>query len=55
MREKALHDEATYLREAMEKGIVQGRAEGFALAKEGFIAKLKAKGMTDSEIADFLE
>ena len=30
MREKALHDEATYLKEAREEGFAKGYAEGYA-------------------------
>ncbi len=51
MREKALHDEATYLKEAREEGKAEGRAE----AMESFAAKLRARGMSEEEIREFLE
>ncbi len=66
LREKALHDEASALKKATEKGIAKGRAEGEAkgLIKgraegkaEGaakkqaeLIANMKAFGMTDEQI-----
>ena len=59
MREKALHDEATYLKEAREEGKAEGRAEGrtegIASAMESFAAKLRARGMSEEEIREFLE
>lgn len=51
MREKALHDEATYLKEAREEGKAERRAE----AMESFAAKLRARGMSEEEIREFLE
>lgn len=51
MREKALHDEATYLKEAREEGI----AEGIASAMESFAAKLRARGMSEKEIEEFFK
>ncbi|MGN1101409.1 MAG: hypothetical protein ACI4RG_04395 [Huintestinicola sp.] len=54
MREKALHDEATYLKEAMEKGIAQGREEGKnegRTERENEIKiQLKAMGLSDNDI-----
>lgn len=47
MREKALHDEASYLKDA--------RDEGIALEKERLRSKFKARGMSDLEIAELLE
>lgn len=59
MREKALHDQATYLKEAREEGKAEGRAEGraegIASAMESFAAKLRARGMSEEEIREFLE
>ena len=46
LREKALHDEASALKEA--------RLEGKAERDAEIIAKMKAKGMTDEEINDIL-
>lgn len=47
MREKALHDEASYLKDAREEGI--------ALEKERLRSKFKSRGMSDLEIAELLE
>lgn len=71
MREKALHDEATYLKEAREEGraagraegikegkaagIKEGRAEGIASAMESFAAKLRTRGMSEKEIEEFFK
>lgn len=55
MREKALHDEATYLKEAREEGRAAGRAEGIASAMESFAAKLRARGMSEKEIEEFFK
>ena len=46
MREKALYDEASALKNAEENGIVKGRAE----ERNDIIFKLKAYGMTDEQI-----
>ena len=46
MREKALHDEASALKNAKAEGIVEGRAE----ERNDIISKLKAYGMTDEQI-----
>ena len=50
LREKALHDEASALKnakaEGLEEGMVKGRAEGEA----SVIAKIKAYGLTDEQI-----
>ena len=42
MREKALHDEATYLREAKEEGRIERENE--------IIARMKAIGYSDDDI-----
>lgn len=55
MREKALHDEATYLKEAREEGRAEGRAEGIASAMESIAAKLRARGMSEEEIREFFK
>lgn len=46
IREKALHDEASQMKAARDEGIAQGKAE--------IIAKLRAKGMSESEIEALL-
>ena len=63
IREKALHDKATALKTAtdrgiaegmkigMKKGIEKGRADGIA----EIITKLRAKGFTEDEIQEFLK
>ena len=54
LREKALHDEASALANAenkgIEKGISIGEAKGRAEAEADIIAKLKAYGMTEEQI-----
>ena len=54
MREKALHDEASALKNAKAEGRAEGRAEGEAIGakktEEAIISKLKAYGMTDEQI-----
>ncbi len=54
MREKAMHDRASALEEAMqtgeEKGIAKGRAEGIA----DLLAKMKAFGLSDDDIKRIL-
>lgn len=62
-REKALHDEATAIgaatRKGMAKGLAKGRTEGKAEGRAErdieFAAKLRAKGMSEEEIKEFLE
>ena len=46
LREKALHDEASALKHAEEKGIAKGRTE--------IIEKMKASGMTEEQIKEIL-
>ena len=54
LREKALHDEASALKNAKAEGeaigMVKGRAEGRAEGEASIIAKMKAFGMTDEQI-----
>ena len=50
LREKALHDEASALKNAESKGIEKGRAEGRADERNEIIAKLKAFGMSEADI-----
>lgn len=70
LREKALHDEASALANAENKGIEKGRAEGISIgeakgraegeakgraeAEADIIAKLKAYGMTEEQIKAIL-
>lgn len=46
MREKAMHDEASALKNAKDEGRAEGRAEGEA----AILAKMKAFGMSDEQI-----
>mgnify|MGYP004668571313 CR=1 FL=1 len=46
LREKALHDEASALKNAKAEGRAEGRAEGEA----SIIAKMKVFGMTEEQI-----
>ncbi len=59
MREKAMHDRASELEEAiltgMERGIVKGRAEGRAERENEIIRKLKMLGLSDSQIKEALK
>ena len=54
LREKALHDEASALRQATEEGIAIGREEGIAIGEErqrnSMIEKMRAMGMTEEQI-----
>ena len=58
LREKALHDEASALKNAKAEGraegeaigMVKGRAEGRAEGVASIIAKMKAFGMTEEQI-----
>ena len=54
MREKALHDEATYLKEAMEKGLAQGRAEVRAERDDEIIARMRELGYPEDSINEIL-
>ena len=51
MREKALHDKATALQTAKEKGI----AEGIEKGRSEIIDKLRKKGFSEEEIQDFIK
>ena len=50
LREKALHDEASALKNAKEEGRAEGEAEGAAKKQAELIANMKAFGMTDEQI-----
>ena len=58
LREKALHDEASALKNAKAEGraegeaigMVKGRAEGRAEGEASIIAKMKVFGMTEEQI-----
>ncbi len=54
LREKALHDEASALKnakeEGMEEGLVKGEANGIAKEKASVISKMRANGFTDEQI-----
>ena len=58
LREKALHDEASALKQAKAEGIAEGkaegRAEGRAEGEAAIIQKMKASGMTDEQIKAIL-
>ena len=58
MREKAMHDRASELEEAMQdgrdKGIAEGMAKGRAERENEIIRKLKALGMPDNQIREVL-
>lgn len=54
LREKALHDEASALKnakeEGMEEGLAKGEANGIAKEKASVISKMRANGFTDEQI-----
>ena len=50
LREKALHDEASALKNAEAKGEAKGRAE----TEAKIIASMKAVGMTEEQIKEIL-
>ena len=54
LREKALHDEASVLKNAKEEGRTKGEAKGLikgaAKKQAELIANMKAFGMTDEQI-----
>lgn len=58
LREKALHDEASALANAENKGIEKGRAEGISIGEENavnkMIAAMKATGFSEEQIQDML-
>ncbi|MCM1008454.1 MAG: hypothetical protein NC485_11110 [Ruminococcus flavefaciens] len=63
IREKSLHDEASALADAENKGIEKGRAEGKAegisigeeKAKNKMIAAMKATGFSEEQIQDMID
>lgn len=62
LREKALHDEASALKNAeakgeakgRERGRAEGRVEGRAEGEANIIAKMKAFGMTEEQIKEII-
>ena len=50
LREKALHDEASALKNAKEEGRAEGEANGIAKEKASVISKMRANGFTDEQI-----
>lgn len=50
LREKALHDEASALKNAKAEGISIGKNEGKNEERANLIANMKALGMTDEQI-----
>lgn len=58
MREKALHDETTYLKEAWEegfaKGYAKGYAEGYAQKNQEIAARMRELGYSEDIINEIL-
>ena len=50
LREKALHDEASAIKNAKMEGREEGREEGRAEERADAIAKMKALGFTEEQI-----
>lgn len=50
LREKALHDEASALKQAKNEGRAEGIEEGIAEARNSIIAKMRAMGMSEEQI-----
>ncbi len=50
LREKALHDEASALKNAKAEGMAEGEANGIAKEKANVISKMRANGFTDEQI-----
>ena len=50
LREKALHDEASAIKNAKMEGREEGREEGRAEKRADAIAKMKALGFTEEQI-----
>ena len=50
LREKALHDEASAIKNAKMEGREKGREEGRAEERADAIAKMKALGFTEEQI-----
>ena len=54
MREKALHDEASAIKDATNKGFAKGREEGRAEARNEMIEKMRAMGMSEEQIKNII-
>ena len=54
LREKALHDEASALKQAKNEGREEGRAEGREEGIAAVVVKMKAAGLSESEIQRIL-
>ncbi len=58
LREKALHDEASALKDATDKGIAIGEERGIekgkAEARNEMIEKMRAKGYSEEQIKDII-
>ncbi|MBQ8780616.1 MAG: hypothetical protein IJZ72_02940 [Oscillospiraceae bacterium] len=52
LREKAMHDEASALKNAKEEGREEGRAEGREEERNATIQKMKVLGFTDEQIRE---
>ena len=50
LREKALHDEASAIKDATNKGFAKGREEGRAEVRKAIIEKMRAMGMSEEQI-----
>lgn len=50
LREKALHDEASALKDATDKGIAIGKER----QRKAMIEKMRAKGMSEEQIKDII-
>jgi len=50
IREKAMHDEASALKNAKAEGIAEGEAIGLEKGKALIVSQMKAFGMTDEQI-----
>ena len=55
LREKAMHDEASFLATARNEGKAEGIEIGEENAKNKLIEKWRKKGMSEEEIAELLE
>lgn len=51
MREKALHDEASAMKNARAEGMAKGLEKGAANKEAEIIANMKALGMSDEQIS----
>ena len=50
LREKALHDEASALKNAKAEGMEEGRAEGRAEERANAIIRMRALGFTEEQV-----